>query len=133
MKFTIILSFVMLTANIIAAPLDSNFLHSINMVEASGKQGDIHGDHGKALGGYQIHKSFWKDAVEYDKTIGGSYSDVTNKEYAEKVVTAYLNRYAKKAVEAHDYKALAYAFHRGDDNAKYWLRVKTNLEKTTHR
>lgn len=134
MKFNIILAFILLLAtNIVAVPLDSNFLHAINMVEASGRQGDIHGDHGKALGGYQIHKPFWKDAVEYDPSIGGSYSDVTNKEYAEKVVTAYLNRYAKKAIIAHDYKTLAGKFHRGKDNEKYWLRVKTNLEKTTHR
>ena len=132
MKFTLLLA-LLVAATVHAAPLDSNFLHAINMVEASGKQGNIHGDHGKALGGYQIHKEFWIDAVAYDKSIGGTYSDVTNKAYAERVVTAYLNRCAKKAILAHDYKALAYSFHRGDDNAKYWLRVKTNLEKTTHR
>ena len=133
MKKLLTLSLVFCGLSAFSATVDSKFLKAINMVEASGRQGYIVGDGGKALGGYQIHKEFWIDAVAYDKTIGGSYGDVTNKEYAEKVITAYLNRYARKAIIAHDYKALACAFHRGKDNEKYWLRVKANLEKATNR
>jgi|SRR5882724_7112669 len=124
----VLIYLILFTAAAKAESLDTNFLHAINMVESSGKQGAIHGDHGAALGGFQIHKAFWQDAVEYDKSIGGKYNDVTNNAYAAKIVTAYLNRYAHKAIIAHDYKTLAYAFHRGKDNDIYWLRVRCVLD-----
>ena len=33
------------------------------------------GDGGDAIGIYQIHQSYWQDAVDFDKTLGGSYKD----------------------------------------------------------
>lgn len=128
MKIKLLIALALITTSAHAVELDQNFLKAINAVEASGRHGNIVGDHGKALGGYQIHKEFWIDATQYDKTIGGKYSDVTNKAYAEKVVTAYLNRYAKKAIIAQDYKTLAATFHRGKDNETYWKKVKKNLD-----
>lgn len=128
MKYLILIACLVFVCAANAVELDAKFLHAINMVEASGKQGKIIGDNGRALGGYQIHKPFWQDAVAFDKTIGGQYSDVTNKAYAERVVTAYLNRYALDAIRKHDYKRLAFAFHRGDDNEQYWRRVQKYLK-----
>ena len=116
-----------------ATELNLKFLRALNMVEASGKNGNIVGDNGAALGGYQIHKSYWKDATSYDKSIGGSYSDVTNKAYAEKIVTAYLNRYARKAILTNDFETLARIHNGGWNGAnktstkKYWLKVKRFL------
>jgi hypothetical protein len=128
MKIQSIIALLMFSAPVMAAPLDYKFLHALNMVEASGRQGNIVGDHGKALGGYQIHQAFWADAIKFDKSIGGSYNDVTNKVYAEKIVTAYLNRYASDAIRLHDYRTLAYKFHHGKDNAAYWFKVENYID-----
>ena len=57
--------------------LDPKFLHALNMVEASGREGYIVGDNGKALGPFQIHRSYWEDAG-----VHGCYSMVTNRVYA---------------------------------------------------
>ena len=47
------------------------------------------------IGWYQILPDFWTDALEHDSTIGGEYEDVAkDKEYAEKVILAYWDRYA---------------------------------------
>ena len=52
------------------------------------------GDNGNAIGPYQIWRSYWKDAVQFDKSIGGKYEDCFNREYSEKIVNAYMDRYA---------------------------------------
>ncbi len=57
-----------------------------------GKDG---GDNGKAIGPFQIWHSYWTDATEFDKTIGGKYEDCRQLEYSKKVVRAYLKRYCK--------------------------------------
>ena len=114
------------TVSIFAShPLDSQFLHALNMVEASGREGYIVGDNGKALGPFQIHRSYWEDAG-----VHGCYSMVTNRVYAMQVVTAYLNRYAPFAVINRDYRTLARVHnggqygHRKIATKNYWLRVK---------
>ena len=54
------------------------------------------GDGGKALGAYQIWRVYWVDACEYDPTLRArGYQAVTDREYAERVVIAYLSRYAR--------------------------------------
>ena len=53
------------------------------------------GDNGRAIGAFQIHKCYWQDAVEYDKTIGGCYADCRNEAYARRIVVAYLSRYCR--------------------------------------
>lgn len=135
MKFKLLLAvLIAASVQVHAAALDSNFLHALNMVEASGKHGNIVGDNGAALGGYQIHKAYWLDAVTFDKSIGGKYSDVTNKAYAEKVVTAYLNRYASKAIKNKDFQTLARIHNGGLNGAhkestkKYWQKVQKALK-----
>ena len=47
------------------------------------------------IGWYQILPDFWTDALEHDPSIGGTYKDVAkNKQYAERVILAYWDRYA---------------------------------------
>lgn len=134
MKIKLMIALALASTSTFAAQLDAKFLRALNMVEASGRHGNIVGDNGKALGGYQIHKAYWQDAVQYDKSIGGKYQDVTNKAYAEKVVTAYLNRYAKQAVLSKDYETLARIHNGGLNGAKksatkeYWKKVKKVLD-----
>jgi hypothetical protein len=134
MKIKLMIALALASTSTFAAQLDAKFLRALNVVEASGKHGNIVGDNGKALGGYQIHKIYWQDAVQYDKSIGGKYQDVTNKAYAEKVVTAYLNRYAKQAISSNDYETLARIHNGGPKGAKktattgYWQKVKKVLD-----
>lgn len=88
------------------------------------------GDDGRAIGGYQIWEHYWHDAVEYDKSIGGKYSDCKNRAYAERIVVAYLNRYAPKNAT---YETLS-RIHNGGPKGytkkatiKYWNKVKKVL------
>jgi len=133
MKMKLIMVLVLAATSSHATELSTKFLRALNMVEASGKHGNIVGDGGRASGGYQIHKAYWQDATSYDKSIGGSYSDVTNKVYAEKIVTAYLNRYAKQAVISNDFEKLARIHNGGPSGYKvkatlsYWKKVQKYL------
>lgn len=67
-------------------------LNAIRHVE-SGDRTDLVGDGGKAIGPYQIHREYWRDAVAWDRTLGGTYADCRNPQYARRVVLAYLSRY----------------------------------------
>lgn len=64
-------------------------------VESGGNPKAI-GDNSKAIGIAQIHRAYWQDAVEYDKTIGGKYEDCFNPNYSKKIVRAYVNRYCSR-------------------------------------
>ena len=98
-------------------------------VESGGKD-DAVGDNGKAIGPYQTWEVYWRDAVEYEPSIGGKYSDCKNRAYAERIVVAYLNRYAPKGAT---YETLA-RIHNGGPTGykksktiKYWNKIKKVL------
>ena len=86
--------------------LPAKFFTALGKIESDNNDEAI-GDAGKAIGRYQIHKPYWTDATQYDKTIGGCYDDCKKKSYAEKVVTAYLKRYGKRFIDSKDYVSLA--------------------------
>jgi hypothetical protein len=72
-------------------------LDAIRTVETGGEADPDRaiGDKGKALGAYQIHRGYWLDATEKDPALRAlGYESVTNREIAERVVIAYLTRYA---------------------------------------
>jgi hypothetical protein len=71
----------------------TDFLDAVCKVESNCNPSAI-GDNGNAIGAYQIWKSYWQDAVEHDPSIGGVYKDCLNKAYSEKIVRAYMDRYA---------------------------------------
>lgn len=87
------------------------------------------------IGSYQILPAYWKDAVEFDPSIGGVYEDVLNDEYARKVILAYWNRYATerrigRPVTNEDRARI----HNGGPNGWkkkateiYWEKVKSHL------
>jgi hypothetical protein len=109
------------------------FLNALAVVESNGKD-DAVGDNGNALGRYQIWEIYWHDAVEYCPELGGRYKDVTNKEYAERVVVAYLMRYGRKFITDNDLQSLA-RIHNGGPKGykakatlKYWKKVERALE-----
>ena len=112
-------------------------LVAIATVESSNNPNAV-GDAGKAIGVYQIHKGYWQDAVEFDKTLGGSYQDCYDPDYARRVVLAYMTRYAPKNATAEDLARL----HNGGCNifkkkkdskawkntTKYWTKVQKELQ-----
>jgi hypothetical protein len=104
-----------------------DLVDAVHQVESSGRTtGKIIGDNGKAIGPLQIHKVCWIDAVEYDKTIGGSYQDCHKLEYAKKIFNAYIKRYGKgKTIEQ---KARIWnggpSGHKKSATIAYWNKVK---------
>lgn len=84
----------------IAPPAGTNtraILNAIRAVETGAESDPDHaiGDGGKALGAYQIHRSYWLDATEKDPALRSlGYESVTDRDIAERVVIAYLTRYA---------------------------------------
>ena len=115
---------ILLSVQAHAAELNPKFIHAIHMVETGGRYGAIVGDHGKSLGPVQIHKSYWQDSG-----VKGSYQQVTNYNYAVKVMTAYLNRYAPEAIKSNNYEVLARTHNGGPQGSKrkstldYWRKV----------
>jgi hypothetical protein len=93
-------SILLSTLLIIAPPKGTDtraILDAIRTVETGGEADPDHaiGDKGKALGAYQIHRSYWIDATEKHPALRAlGYESVTNREIAERVVLAYLTRYA---------------------------------------
>jgi hypothetical protein len=93
-------SIILSTLLLIAPPKGTDtraILDAIRTVETGGEADPDRaiGDKGKALGAYQIHRSYWIDATEKDPALRAlGYESVTNREIAERVVIAYLTRYA---------------------------------------
>lgn len=87
------------TAN--AAPPEA-FWRALHHVETSGRLGPIKGDNGAALGPLQIHRSYWQDSG-----VPGAYSQCADLAYSRRVVTAYLQRYARAAWDRGDAMSLA--------------------------
>lgn len=65
-------------------------LAAIKQVESNGDANAV-GDQGRALGAFQIWKSYWQDSK-----VSGCYEDCKDPKYSESVVRAYLARYAPK-------------------------------------
>ena len=87
------------------------------------------------LGCYQIRECFWIDALEHDPSIGGEYEDVIDREYAERCIYAYWDRYATekrlgRPVTDEDRARM----HNGGPNGhkktstiKYWNKIQNEL------
>jgi len=105
-------------------------IKAIHKVESGGRTGNkIFGDNGKAIGPLQIHYANWKDATDFDKSIGGQYSNCHDLEYSKKIFVAYMNRYAK----GKDAETKARIWNGGlkgperSSTKQYWAKVKANL------
>lgn len=109
------------------------FLDALIHVESNGDDNAV-GDKGKALGCLQIWEIYWTDAVEYAPKLGGKYDDVRQRIYAERVVCAYLLRYARHAVAEKNYEVLARIHNGGPAGASkkatqgYWVKVSKALK-----
>lgn len=128
-----IITLIFFAATVHAAEVSAPLLKAIHQVETGGRLGAIKGDNGAALGPFQIHKAYWIDATQYDKKIGGSYSNCADYAYSVKIVNAYMSRYAKKYIDANNSEAIARIHNGGLNGYKntntliYWSKVKKNL------
>lgn len=110
-----------------------DILDAIRFVESSGRDDVKDGDGGLAIGPYQIHEVYWRDAVAAEPSLGGRYQDCRNRDYAERVIAAYMRRHASSAWERGVAETLARIHNggpRGDDNPAtigYWRRVRARL------
>ena len=74
---------------------------------------------------------YWADAVEYDKTIGGEWNDCFNEAYAERVVRAYMKRYAFNGATMQDMAKIHNGGPRGHKKwatCFYWAKVSKVLK-----
>lgn len=119
-----------------AQPFDA-FFKALHQVEGGGLLHPKDGDHGRAIGPFQIWRSYWRDAISFDPSIGGRYQDCRNYSYAKKVISAYLKRHAPTAWKNHDFAALARTHNGGPTGPKnpatreYAQRVQALLSQVT--
>jgi hypothetical protein len=109
---------------------DAELIKAIHKFESGGRTDKkIVGDGGKAIGPLQIHYAAWKDATDFDKSIGGQYLNCHDLEYSKKIFVAYMNRYAK----GKDAETKARIWNGGlkgperSSTKQYWAKVKANL------
>ncbi len=108
-------------------------LQAIRMVESGGDDAVGDGDGGRAIGPYQIHEVYWLDASAADGSLGGSYQDCRRRDYAERVVAAYMERHAAAAWRSGDAETIARVHNGGPLGAGkaatlgYWRRVRAQL------
>ena len=101
-----LLSALLIIAAVTAAP-DATYswrqtLDAIRVVETGGCANDgigAKGDGGRALGPYQIWSVYHQDAAERDPTLTDYKRCLTSKSYSERVVAAYMRRYARGSLE----------------------------------
>jgi hypothetical protein len=110
-------------------------LDALATVESNNND-DAVGDAGKALGRYQIWEIYWQDAVEHCPRLKrAGYECVKDKVYAERVLVAYMLRYARKAVEDNNYQKLSRIHNGGPRGYKkkatvaYWNKVDKIINK----
>lgn len=106
-------------------------LNAIRQVESSNQDNPPDGDNGKSIGPYQIQYNYWKDAVEFDPTIGGKYEDCRKREYAEKIVKAYFLRYGGDTICMERLARIHNGGPRGhlkSSTKKYWDKVRQYLK-----
>ncbi|HEB54441.1 MAG TPA: hypothetical protein ENI87_14410 [bacterium] len=110
-----------------------DILDAILWVESRGRDDVPDGDDGLAIGPYQIHRVYWLDATEFDPAIGGSYRDCRRRTYAERVIDAYMRRYAPDAWRIGDAQTIARIHNGGpkghtrQSTLDYWRRVRSRL------
>lgn len=73
-------------------------LDAVRQVETGGCPNEgvgARGDGGNALGPYQIWSAYHQDAADRDRTLTSYAKCLSSKQYSERVVRAYMNRYAR--------------------------------------
>ncbi len=114
---------------------ERQILDAIRQVESGGRDDCPDGDGGLSIGPYQICKSYWRDATNFDHSLGGTYQDCRKPDYAEKVIRAYMQRYINAAWKQLDAEIIAKTHNGGPRGAEklktveYWKKVKAQLHR----
>lgn len=117
------------------ATISSALFDAIMAQESSGKV-DAVGDKGAAIGPFQIHEVYWKDAVAYDSSLTAnketyqSCKGPGSIEYSKRVMQAYMNRYAGSSPTDEDIARIHNGGPKGHKNPKtlgYWKKVQSHL------
>lgn len=112
---------------------NQDILAAIRWVESHDREDVADGDDGLAIGPYQIHEVYWRDALRADPSLGGSYQDCRRRDYAERVVVAYMRHHAAAAWASGDAETIARIHNGGprgaekDSTLRYWRRVRARL------
>ncbi len=108
-------------------------LYALRMVESGGRDDVPDGDGGRAIGPYQIHEVYWRDALAHAPGLGGDYQDCRDRAYAERVLAAYMERHAPAAWQRGEAQTIARVHNGGPLGPQkaatrgYWLRVRSYL------
>lgn len=135
----ILLAITLFSLNCNAEPKNLDILlKAICHVESNCDSGKV-GDGGKAIGAFQIWKSYWLDAKEFGK-LKGDYENCKDYSYSVSVVKAYFARYekgimAKESLTIQDMESLARLHNAGPAWRKkkhltenYWKKVKIKID-----
>jgi hypothetical protein len=113
-----------------------DFVAAIHQVETTGRVGPIYGDGRRSLGPLQISQAAWKDALRFDPSIGGRYSDCKNLEYSTRVMRAYLQAHDATAFRNGDWQTCARLWNSGPTwykkvhlTNRYWAAVRSTLSR----
>ncbi len=110
-------------------------LEAIRMVESGGRDDAPDGDGGAAIGPFQIHRSYWDDALRAAPALGGDYQDCRRRDYAVRVVEAYMQYWVPAAWREGDAEVIARTHNGGplgsskEATLKYWHKVRAQLER----
>ena len=111
----------------------SEILRAIRLVESSGRDDVPDGDGGLAIGPFQIHEVYWRDAVAFEPSLGGTYQQCRQRRYAERVIDAYMRRHIAQPWAIGDAETIARVHNGGPNGADktatlgYWRRVRARL------
>ena len=115
-----------------------DFVAAIHHVETTGRTGPIYGDGRRSLGPLQISQAAWKDALRFDPSIRGKYSDCKNLEYSTRVMRAYLQAHDLVAFRSGDWETCARLWNSGPTwytkvrlTNQYWAQVRGMLLRQT--
>ena len=115
-------------------PKNGAILNAIWMVESGGRHAPPDGDGGRAIGPYQIHEIYWKDAVSAAPELAaGLYQDCRMQDYAEAVIRAYMRKWVRNAWRTGNAEVIARTHNGGPDGAQkqategYWEKVQGYL------
>lgn len=108
-------------------------LDAIRWVESSHRDHVPDGDNGRAIGPYQIHYVYWLDASSFDPELGSDYQRCRQRDYAERVIDAYMRRYIPSAWRDGHGETIARVHNGGPKGYQkaatdhYWQRVRQRL------
>lgn len=106
-------------------------MEAIRQVESSGGRNTRDGDHGRAIGDWQIHRAYWTDGTAA-LGVTWPYSDARNDTKARQVVRAYLRRYAPKGAGPEQWARMHNGGPKGwkkKATLPYWAKVRKILQK----